>query len=184
FQCGEEILDPSISVTMLKRARPDAELFHVVAHGRHAIRVRVCSVAQVRGDLLDGAEGNQVAQYFLAGNQADGLTFVLGDVVTEELLGLKAGGKKVNVVEHRVADVGVGQDRGELRFPNALCKPCASRTLAEVVLDVIGEANDLHPLVRGGNGDQDRLVKPSAHHLDLTVPDQSSQALKIFGVML
>ena len=39
---------------MVEGTGPDPELFHVIAHGGHMVRVRRCGFLQIVDDLLDG----------------------------------------------------------------------------------------------------------------------------------
>jgi hypothetical protein len=90
----------------------------------------------------------------------------------------------MDVVENGVANVGFGEDGGELRLPHALGEPGAGGALAEVVLEIVGEADDLDALVRGGNGYEDGLVEAAADHLDLTALHEKLEAHEIFGTIL
>ena len=71
-----------------------------------------------------------------------------------------------------------------MRFPDALGQPRAGRALAKMVLEIIGETYELHALVRGGNGNENRLVETAADHFDLAAFHQSFQTLKIFRAVL
>src|SRR6266849_993984 len=99
----EEFFEPGVLVTVVKGAGPDAEFLHVVAHGGHLIRMSAGGLAEISNDLLDGAEGNEITQSFLAGEDANGLAVIFGDVVGEQLVRLEAGGEEVDVVENGIA---------------------------------------------------------------------------------
>src|SRR5580658_1300543 len=111
---------------------PDAEFFHVVAHGGHAAGMYGRGIAQIGDDFLDLAERDEIAERFLAGEEPDALAAVFGDVGTKEFLGFEASGKKMDVVDEGVADVCRGKRGGKLRLPNALGDPGTCRATTEV----------------------------------------------------
>src|SRR5260370_16464883 len=80
FQRGKKIRKPSALVTVFVRSGPDTELFHVVAHGRHAPRVQVGSIAQISDDVFDFAKWNEIAQSFLPGVKPPGFATLFGNV--------------------------------------------------------------------------------------------------------
>ena len=90
----------------------------------------------------------------------------------------------MNVVKNGIADVGFGENGSKLRFPDTLGEPSASGTLAKMVLEIVGETDELHALVRGRNGNENRLVEAAADHFDLARLHQGLQALEIFGAVL
>src|SRR6266446_7270737 len=53
-----------------------------------------------------------------------------------------------------------------------------------MVLEIVGETNELHALVRGRNGYENRLVEAAADHFDLAGFHQGFQTLEIFGAVL
>src|SRR5260370_14208288 len=108
---------------MVKGAGPDTEFLHVVAHGSHLARVRAGGFLEIRDDLLDGAEWNQVTKNFLAGDEANGLPMILGDIVGKQFVRLEHGAKKVNVVETDVADVRFRKNTRESRLPDMIRTP-------------------------------------------------------------
>src|SRR5260370_19386232 len=97
---------------MVEGAGPDAGFFHVVAHGGHLIRMSAGGVAEIGDDLLDGAEGNEIAKNFLAGEDANGLAVIFGDVVGKQLVGLEAGAEGVDVVSQGAAAAAFRGDGG------------------------------------------------------------------------
>jgi hypothetical protein len=68
---------------MFERTRPATELLHVVAHGGKTVRMGLSGLVQIFHDVVDGVPGNQVAQRFLTGDEPNGLTLVLGNVISE-----------------------------------------------------------------------------------------------------
>ena len=120
----------------------------------------------------------------MAGEKANGLAVIFGDIVGEKFVGLEAGGEEVNIVENGVADVGFGENGGELRLPHTLGEPGTGGSLSEIVLEIVGEADDLDALVRGGNGNEDGLVEAAADHLNLTTLHEKLEAHEIFGTIL
>ena len=181
---GEKIGEPAVFVAVVVRAGPDAEFFHVVAHGCHAARMHAGRIAQIRDDLCDFAERDEIAQRFLPGIKPDALAAIFGDVSAEELFGFKSGGEKVHVVYERVGDVGGSEGSGKLRLPHALGKPGARRALPEMFLEIAGQAGDLLELVFGRDGDENWFVEAAADEFDLPALDQLSQAVKIFWAVL
>ncbi len=103
---SEEILKPAVFIAVGVGARPNAEFFHVIAHRCHAARMQRRGVAQVGDDLFDFPKRNKIAESFLAWEKPDALGAVFGDVSAKEFLGLKAGCKKMNVVNESIADAG------------------------------------------------------------------------------
>ena len=90
----------------------------------------------------------------------------------------------MNVVENGVAGVGFGQHGSELRLPDAFGQPRTGGALSKMVLEIIGQTDELHALVRGGNGNENRFVETAADHFDLAGFHQSFQAPKIFRAVL
>ena len=64
--------------------------------------------AEVGDHFVNGVPGNEVAQRLLAGNDANGLAFVFGNIVAEEFRLLETRGEKMNIVQDRVGNVGLG----------------------------------------------------------------------------
>src|ERR1700737_2402728 len=143
---------------MVEGAGPDTEFLHVVAHGSHLVGVRAGGFLEISDDLVDGAERNEVAKNLLSRNEANSLAVIFRDVVGKQLVGLEACGEKVDIVENRGAYVGFGETGRQLRLPDALGKPCAGGTLAEMVFEIVGETDELHALVRSGYRNENRLV--------------------------
>jgi hypothetical protein len=85
-------------------AGPDAEFFHVIAHGGNSTGIASRGVAQVGDHLFDLAKRDKISKGFLAGKEPDALAAVFGDVGAEEFLGLEAGRKEMDVVDESVAD--------------------------------------------------------------------------------
>jgi hypothetical protein len=184
LQGGEKIGEPAVLVAVFMRSRPDAELFHIVAHGSDTAGMFAGSIAQIRDDILDFAEGNEIAQSFLAGIKPHGLALVFGDVGTKEFFRFKARGEEMHVVHERVGNVRGSKNSGKLGLPDALGEPRARRNTAEVFFDIGGQTRDLFALIFGGDGNQDRFVKTAANEFDLTALDESSQASEILRPML
>jgi hypothetical protein len=53
-----------------------------------------------------------------------------------------------------------------------------------MTLEIIREAGELHPLICGRDGNQDRLVKTASQHFHLAILHQHFQELEIFRMML
>ena len=125
LKCGKKIGEPAIFVAVLVRAGPNAEFFHVVAHGGHAAGVNAGGIAQIGEDVFDFAERNEVAQGLLAGVEPHTFAPVFGDVSAKQFFGLEPGGEKVHVVHERVGDFSLGKNAGKLRLPDPLGEPGA-----------------------------------------------------------
>ena len=180
---GEKLCEPSVRITVFVRAGPDAEFFHVVAHRGDATGMEICGVPQIRDDLFDFAEGDEVAQRLVARIEPHGLAAIFGDVVSEKLLRLEAGGEEVDVIHKRVGDVCGGECGWKLGFPDTFGEPSAGGKLAEMSFEIGGEARDLFSLIFRRDRNQNGFVKAAANELDLAALDQFFQAREIFGAM-
>ncbi len=169
FESCKEFLEPAVFVAVVERTGPDAELFHVIAHGGHMIRVRPCGFLQVVNHLLDGSEGNQITKNLLPRDEAYGLAVIFRDVIGKKFLRFKAGREEVNVIKHGVADIGFRKHRSELWLPYTFGEPGARGALAEMMLEIVGKPDQLHPLVSGWDRNENGLVKAAADHFHLTV---------------
>ena len=169
---------------MFVRPRPDAEFFHVIAHGGHATRVDGGGIAQIGDDVFDLAEGNEIAESFLPRVKPHGLATVFGNVGAKEFFGLEARGEEMHVVNKSVGNICGGQRGGKLRFPNALGKPRTGRQLAEVLLQIGGQARYLFVLIFRTNRDQDRLIEAATNKFHLAGLDEFFQANEILRPML
>ena len=98
----EQLIEPTFVVAMFERSRPAAELLHVIAHRGDAAGMRTKHFVQPRHHFIDGLPRNQIAQGFLAGDDANRLAFVFRDVIAEQFVLFESRRKKMNVVEHRV----------------------------------------------------------------------------------
>src|SRR5258708_19633505 len=103
---------------MFMRAGPDAELFHVVAHGGDFARVGAGSIAKISDDILDFAKRDEIAQSFLARVKPYGLATVFGEVGAEEFLGLETSGEEMHVVNEGVGHASGGQSAGGFPLPS------------------------------------------------------------------
>src|SRR2546427_13023666 len=184
FQGGKKIGEPAILVAVFMRSGPDAEFFHVVAHGSDAAWVETGSIAQISDDACDFAKGNEIAQSFLAGLKPHGLALVFGDVGAKEFLRFETRGEEVHVVYEGVGNVRGGKRGGKLGLPDALGEPRAGRNPAEVFLQIGGQARNLLELIFGRDGDKDRLIEAAANELDLSALDQFFQANEILRPMI
>ncbi len=164
---------------MFVRSWPDTELFHVIAHGRHAAWVDTGSIAQIGDDVFDFAERNEIAQDFLPGVQPHGPATVLGDVGAKEFFRLETRGEEMHVVNKGVGHVRGGKCRGKLWLPNTLSKPRAGRKPAEVFLEIGGQTRELFALILGRNRDQDRFVEAATDEFHLAALHQHFQASEI-----
>src|SRR5206468_6953335 len=88
FQSCKESGEPAVLVAMFMRSRPDTELFHVIAHGSDATGVDSGRIAQISNDLLNFAEGNEIAESFLPRIEPHGLATGFGDISARKLLRL------------------------------------------------------------------------------------------------
>jgi hypothetical protein len=53
-----------------------------------------------------------------------------------------------------------------------------------MVLNIVRETNQLHPLIGIGDGNKDRFIEAAANHFHLAAFHQRFQALKVFGTIL
>jgi hypothetical protein len=123
--------------------------------------------AQVGGDLFDFAEGDEITERLLTGEEPNALAAIFGDVCPKEFLGFKASGKKMNIIDEGVANAGGGEGGGKLWLPNTLGDPGTCRMTPEVGFQVVGETGDLFALVLMRDGDEYRFVKAATDELDL-----------------
>ncbi len=184
FERGKKLLKPRIVVAMLECAGPDVEFLHIVAHGGHVVGVGAGGFLEIGNDLLDGAKRNQVAKNFLTGDKTNRLTLIFCDVIDKKLVRLETGGEKVDIVEDSVLDIGFGKDGSELWLPDTLREPGTGGALAEMMLDIVSQTNQLHALIGVRDGDKDRLVETAANHFHLAGFHQRFQTLKIFRAIL
>src|SRR4029077_10501534 len=167
LESGEELFEPAVLEAMSVGTRPNAEFFHVVTHRRHAAGMQSRCFAQVGDDVFDFAEGDEITERLLTGEEPNALAAIFGDVGPKELLGFKAGGKKMNIIDEGVANAGGGEGEEKLRLPNTLGDPGARRMTPEVGFQVAGETGDLFALVLMRDGDEYRFVKAATDELDL-----------------
>ena len=179
FECRDEALEPAVGVAMIVGARPDAEFLHVIAHGRNAARMLTGGVAKKFDDLVRAAKGNEITKDLETRNQTNGLGLILGNESSEELAGVESGVEKVVIVDESIFNTGGSENRGKLRFPNALGEPRAARALPKMKRNVIREPLNLLTRILSGNGNQNRLIKTAAQEFHLSALDESSQALEI-----
>jgi hypothetical protein len=161
------------------RSGPDAELFHIIAHGGHAAGVEAGGIAQISDDVFDFAERNEIAKSFLPSVEPHGFATVFGNIGAKEFFRLEARGEEMDVIDERVSDVRGGESGGKLRFPDALGEPSAGRKPAEVFLEINAEAGDLFKLIFGRNRNEDRFVEAATDEFHLAALDQPFQANEI-----
>ncbi len=176
---SKKIGEPAVLVTVVVGSGPDAELFHVIAHGGHAAGVDAGGIAQISDDVSDFAERNEIAQSFLPGVKPHGSAAVFGNVGAKEFFRFEARGEEMDVIDERVSDVGGGESGGKLRFPDALGKPGAGGKPAEMFLEINGEAGDLFKLIFGRNRNEDRFIEAATDEFHLAALDQPFQASEI-----
>jgi hypothetical protein len=145
--------------------------------------MKACRFAKIGDDLLDFAERNEVAEFFLAGIEPDALAAVFCNVGAEKFFRLKSRGEKVDVIHKRVSNVCGSKGGWKLWLPDALGEPRAGWTTAEVLIEIGGKARDLFVLIFRRNGDENGFVKSAAHEFHLVDPDQFFQAEKILGTV-
>ena len=149
LQRAEEPLDPlSTAVAELPGARPRAELLAVVTHHAHQPAVLRGVFAEVRDDVLDGPEGDAVAETLLGAVDDDAVALVVRGVAAPVALGGDGGGAEVGVVHDGVRVAGLGQGGGHVRFPDPLGQPGADGPPPEERLHLVGHARQLAHAVR------------------------------------
>ena len=156
---------------MLVSFRPHAEFLAIVSHGRETAGMFLRGLFQKGDSVRDRRKWQQVAQRLEPGDDFYSGAKVFGDVVAVQLRRLKTGCKKMDVVHQRIGYARSGQCGGQLRLPHALGQPRPPRAYPESLFDKIRQAQDLLLPVFGRNGDEDRLVKPTADQLHLPLFD-------------
>src|SRR5260370_2883671 len=180
----KEIREPAVLVTVFMRTGPDTELFHVIAHGSHAVRMEAGGIAKIRDHVCDFAKGNEIAQGFLPGIEADALAKIFSHVSAKKLVRLEAGGQEVNIIDQRVSDVCSRQRGRKLRLPDALGQPGAGGGMAEMLLKIDGPTRALLALIFRRTRDPDVFVEAATDKLNPAGLNQIAQAREIFGPML
>ena len=136
---------------------PAAELLAVIG-----VDDQTSSLVGARAELLhrlaNVTEGNEVAKLHAAGEDDDRESLVLGDVGLTQLLRPESGLQEVLIVEDRVGDARLGEERREVRFPDPLSEPRPERALSEDRVNAIRERADLTHSVASRNSDEDRFV--------------------------
>lgn len=107
---------------------------------------------------------------------------ILAEVVAIELIDLEAGTEEVIVVDESVFDTGRRERRWQLGLPDAFGNPSAAGARAEMLFDVVGEAEDLVVTVLGRNGDEDGFIKSAADDFNLAAGDEFAEAIEILGM--
>jgi hypothetical protein len=79
------------------------------------------------------------------------------------------------VVEDGVRDTRLGQERRQMRLPDALGQPRPERALSEDRVDPIGKRPNLADPVAPWHSDQNGLVVPAGEKLDLASADEVSE---------
>jgi len=81
----------------------------------------------------------------------------------------------VLVVEDRVRDARLREERRKVRLPDAFRQPCSERPLSEDRVYTIGKRPNLGDAIAPRHTDEDRLVVTAGKKLDLTPPDEVRQ---------
>ena len=152
-------------------AGPRAELLAVVGVDDDA-RTLVGSRAKLLHGLAHVAEGNEVAELHAPGEDDEREALVFGDVRLAQLLRTKAGLKEVLVIEDRVGDARLGEQRREVRLPHALGQPGAQRALSEDRVNTVGKRPNLTDAVAPRHSNQNGLVVATGKELDLAPADE------------
>ena len=168
---GEELFEPPVLVHALVGAGPRAELLAVIRVHDEA-RALVGPRAQLLHRLPDVAERDQVAELHAAREHDHGEPLILGDIRFAELLRTQSRLEEMLVVEDRVRDASLGEQRGKMRFPHALGQPCAQRPLTEDRVNPIGQGTDLTDAVPARHTNEDGLVIAAGEELDLSASHQ------------
>src|SRR5579864_3260837 len=184
FECRDETLKPAVGVAMIVSPRPDAEFFHVVAHGCDAAGMLAGGVAEKFDDLVRRAKGNEIPKGLETGNQTNGLSLILGNECSEELAGVESSVEEVVVVDESIFHSRGGKNRGQLRLPNTLGEPRAARALSKMKRNIIRQALNLLTRILSGDSNQNWLVKTAAQEFYLSALDKSFQILEIFRMSL
>ena len=134
-------------------------------------------------DLIDLVERDQVAEPFLGAEDGDPPALVVGRVGAPVLLVGDRRGAQVGVVHDGPFAAGVGQVRGELRFPDAFGEPCSTRPPARELLQLVGHSAELADPVPGRDRGKDRLVVATAEKLHLVTGHEFQQGVEERGTL-
>ena len=140
-------------------------------------------LAEVGGRLFGWAEGNQVAQSFIDGEEPDALAVRLGVVRAMQLVGAKSAHEEMSIVDEGVFHTGVGEIGGDLGLPHALGEPQSRRGRAEAPLEILAHAADLLEAVGAGQGREDRLVETREQKFELAIGREPSNEVQPRGVV-
>ena len=123
----------------LVRAGPRAELLAVVRVDDEARAGRM-PLAQLLDRRAHVAERDEVAELHAPREHDDREALVLGDVRLAGLVLLQTRTQEVLVVEDRVRDARLSEQRWKVRLPDALGQPRAERPLPEDRVHAVGKA--------------------------------------------
>ena len=179
LESGEEALHPlALAVAELPGARPGAELLAVVAHHADQLAGLRGVLVKVVDDVLDGSEGDAVAQALLRAEDDDAVALVVGGVAAPVALGGDGGGPEMGIVHDRVLVAGGGQRGGHVRLPDPFCQPRSLGTSAEERLQLVGHARQLADTIGLRQRGQHRLVVAAAQDLHLAALDEGAEAFQ------
>jgi len=140
-------------------------------------------LAQVASRLLRRPKRDEVAQPLIDWEKRHPLTVALGPERGVQLLAGEAGDEKVTVVHQCVANPGVCQVGGQLRFPHPFGEPEAARVGTKAAADGLMHPLDLFDPVDAGQGGEHRLVETAQEQLDFVVAHQLPELVQIPGVV-
>ena len=140
---------------------------------------------EIRHDLVDLPERNEVPQPFVDRKDGEGFPSRFSQVVAVEFLPFEPGALKMEVVDHDITDPRPYQTPDEFRFPHPLRQPEASWFRRQLPPHEIRCPFYLFEPVLLRNHEQDRLVESAYDKLDLSALPKLSQPLeKLRSVLL
>ena len=176
----KELLEPAVLMDTLVRAGPGAELLAVV--GVHdESRALIGSCAKLLHRLADVAERDEVPEPHTSREDDHGQALIFGDKGLAELLRPEARLKEMLVIEDRVGNTCLREERRQVGLPDAFRQPRPEGPLSEYRVHPVGKRPNLSDPVAAWHADQDRLVVPAGKELDLTSSDEVGQVADDVG---
>ena len=161
----------------IERPRPRTELLAVV-RVHLQLRARRVPLPQLLERGADVSERDEVPQAHAPREHDDRKALILGNEGRTELVPAQASLEEVLLVEDRVRDARLRQERRHVRLPHALGQPGTQRAVAEDLNDAVRQGADLPHGVAARDPDQDRLEVAPCQELDLAAAQQV-QVVKI-----
>ena len=163
---------------------PGPELFTIVTTHNGRVGELVSEAAEILDRFVRILPGNGIAEFFAAWENLQQPAFFLSEVVAMHLVGGHAAVAKVEVVEQRVFDAGVGDVGGERLFPHTFGNPHPADASAEMVFEIFRVKLHLADAVAAGNAGEDRLVEGPAEDFELTPFNEAADEIDVLRVVV